>query len=120
MEQESRESVGALINALVSVRAEMLRIERSLREAITRLDGGGTTLDEFVFDIRPHIEARRLADALEVVNQIRRESRQRVFSMALELGYSTVEMAEAWGVRRQVASRYVHEAMSLSRQFGDG
>ena len=117
MEQQSSESVDALITALVIARAEMLRIERSLRQAITSLDDGCTTMEEFVFDIRPHVEAERLADALERVNEIRRESRRKVFSLALERGSSTVEMTRVWGVRRQIASRYVHEAMSAS---GDG
>jgi hypothetical protein len=114
MEQQSNESVEALITALAIARAEMLRIERSLRHAFTSLDEGCTTMEEFVSAIRPHVEAERLADALEKVNEIRRESRRKVFSLALERGNSTVEMARVWGVRRQLAARYVHEAMSAS------
>jgi hypothetical protein len=114
MEQQSSESVEALITALVMTRAEMLRIERSLREAVTSLDDRCMTMEDFVSDIRPHVEAERLADALERVNEIRRESRRKVFSLALERGNSTVEIARVWSVRRQVASRYVHEAMSAS------
>ncbi len=116
-ERASGESVASLVDALVTTRGEILRLERSLRQALRRLDDGCTTIDEFVLDIRLRLEARGLADALGAVDEIRRESRRRVYSLALDRGYSIVEMARAWGVPRQLASRYVHEAMSISGEW---
>jgi hypothetical protein len=116
-ERASGESVGSLIDSLVTTRGEILRLERSLRQALDRLDHGRTTIDEFVLDVRLLVEARGLTDALGAVDEIRRESRRRVYSLALDRGYSIVEMARAWGVPRQLASRYVHEAMSISGKW---
>ena len=112
MERASSQSVEALIDALASARAEIAHIEGSLQLALTRLEVGCTSMDEFLFEVRPHIEGRQPTEVLEVVDAVRRETRLKVFSLALERGYSIVEMARAWGVPRQLATRYVHEAMS--------
>ncbi len=112
-EQASNESVESLITGLVAARAEVLRTERSLRQTLMRLEDGRTSLDEFILDIRPCVECEELDHALDAVNELRRQARVNVFSLALERGHSIAEMARSWGVSRQLASRYVHEALRV-------
>ena len=75
-------------------------------------------MNEFVFDVQPLVEAERVVAAFHGVEAIRRESRVKVFSPGLERRSSMFDAPRAWGVPRQRATRYVHQAMSASGRNG--
>lgn len=102
------EAIGELIAAIAMARAEMRRAEKSLRGALQSIALGEAI--ESLIMLKPPAEKRQaFLDALEEVHRTRHIVRQRVFTHALATGLSISEMARAWGISRQLASRYVKE-----------
>jgi hypothetical protein len=110
LDREAFEAVRALVAALGAARAEMRRAEQSLERALERARGN-ESLDSFMVVTQPARKRQSLIEALEHVNRCRHETRLRVFALALDRGYSVSDIARAWGISRQLASRYVREAL---------
>jgi DNA invertase Pin-like site-specific DNA recombinase len=107
-EDEVVEAMGALIAAIAMARTEMRRGEQSLRRALQAIAEGQTI--ESLIVLKPPAEKRQaFLDALEEVHRTRHIVRQKVFAHALAAGLTITEMARAWGISRQLASRYVKE-----------
>jgi response regulator of citrate/malate metabolism len=105
------QSIQELIDALAVGRAEMRRAEQSLKRALERC-ADSTGLDWLINEKQPASKRQALADALDTVNQCRHNARLAMFALAHEQGFSDAEMGRAWGISRQLASRYVREATS--------
>jgi len=73
----------------------------------------GTTLVESVSATRSADRSRDLTRILAEFEQSRREIRAATVAAGLEEGMSITEVAEIFGVSRQLASRFVKEARHL-------
>jgi hypothetical protein len=111
--KEAVQSVQELIDALAAARAEMRRAEQSLKRALERC-AADTGLDWLINVRQPATKRQALADALEAVNQGRHKARLAMFALAHEEGYSDADIGRAWGISRQLASRFVREATRLN------
>jgi hypothetical protein len=59
----------------------------------------------------PPAESRQaIQNALSDVNRSRHKARLKIFALALDQGLSIGELGRAWGISRQLASRYAQEA----------
>ncbi len=116
LDREAAESVKELIGALAAARAEMRKAEQSLQGALDRA-AGNESLDSFMVVTQPARKREALIDALEHVNQCRHRTRAKIFALALDRGYSVSDMARAWGISRQLASRYVKESVSTDEMI---
>jgi hypothetical protein len=105
-----------LIRAVGDARAEMRRAEQSLRRVARRIEDGETV--ESLIALRPPGEKRKaFLEALEEVHRTRHTVRRKVFTHAQERGVSVAELARAWGISRQLASRYLKEETAATEVF---
>lgn len=118
LENEAVESVEELIEALVNAAVEIRNTEQSLRLALKRVNEG-EELEAVLMMVQPAGLRQALNDALELVNQRRHITRLKVFELALERGHSIADLGRAWGISRQLASRYIKET-SGSQKKGPG
>ncbi len=114
LENEAVQSVEDLIEALAHAGAEIRNTEQSLRLALKRVDEGAD-LESVLMKVQPADLRQSLNDALEVVNQRRHVTRLKVFELALERGHSIADLGRAWGISRQLASRYVKESADTQK-----
>ena len=115
LENEAVESLEELIDALVVAGTEIRNTEQSLRMALKRVREG-EDLETVLRMVQPSGLRRSLNDALEVVNNRRHVTRLKVFALALEHGHSIADLGRAWGISRQLASRYVREAADSEKK----
>jgi DNA-directed RNA polymerase sigma subunit (sigma70/sigma32) len=115
LDNEAVEAVEDLIDALVSAGTEIRHTEQSLRVALKRVSGG-EELESVLAMVQPAGLRQALNDALEVVNQRRHAARLKVFELALERGHTIADLGRAWGISRQLASRYVREGTDAHQQ----
>ena len=106
-------AIEELIAAIAMARAEMRRAERSLRGALQSI-ARGEAIESLIVLKPPAGKRQAFLDALEEVHRTRHMVRQKVFTHALAAGLSISEMARAWGISRQLASRYVKEGVARS------
>jgi DNA invertase Pin-like site-specific DNA recombinase len=112
-QDEVVQAVEELIAAVAVARSEMRRAEQALRRALRRITEGEAI--ESLILLRPPAEKRRaFLDALEEVHRTRHTARQKVFTHAQQHGLSVSELARAWGISRQLASRYLKEESAAS------
>ncbi len=119
LENEAVESVEELIEALVSAGAEIRKTEQSLRLALKRVEEG-EELESVLVTVQPADLRQSLNEALELVNQRRHATRLKVFALVLERGHSIADVGRAWGISRQLASRYVREATDARNNATSG
>jgi DNA invertase Pin-like site-specific DNA recombinase len=106
-------AIEELITAIAMARTEMRRAERSLRGALQSI-ARGEAIESLIVLKPPAGKRQAFLDALEEVHRTRHMVRQKVFTHALAAGLSISEMARAWGISRQLASRYVKEGVARS------
>jgi hypothetical protein len=110
---EAVEAIGELVTAIAMARTEMRRAERSLRRALQSIAEGESI--ESLIALKPPAQQRRaFLTALEEVHRARHVVRQKVFTHALASGLTITQMSRAWGISRQLASRYVNEGNDRS------
>jgi hypothetical protein len=101
-------AVEELVTAVAVARVALRKSENSLRHFLKCVAEG-----ENVESVTRHTPAApKLAacrEAMEEVNRTRHLARQKVFAHLSERGVSISEMARAWGVSRQLASRCLNE-----------
>jgi DNA invertase Pin-like site-specific DNA recombinase len=110
-QDEVVKAIEELIAAIAMARAEMRRSERSLRGALQSV-AQGESIESMIVLKPPARKRQAFLDALEEVHRTRHMVRQKVFTHALGAGLSISEMARAWGISRQLASRYVKEGVA--------
>jgi hypothetical protein len=115
LENEAVESVEELIEALANAAVEIRNTEQSLRLALKRVNEG-EELESVLMMVQPAGLRQALNDALELVNQRRHATRLKVFELALERGHSIADLGRAWGISRQLASRYIKETSDSHKQ----
>lgn len=115
LENEAVESVEELIEALVNAAVEIRNTEQSLRLALKRVHEG-EELESVLMMVQPAGLRQALNDALELVNQHRHVTRLKVFELALERGHSIADLGRAWGISRQLASRYIKETSDSQKK----
>jgi hypothetical protein len=108
-QDEAVEALENFISAVVTARGELRKTERFLREVL-RLVDEGQMIESLILLKPPSGRRQEYQEALEEVNRRRHVARQKAFALALERGVSISELARAWGISRQLASRYVKEA----------
>ena len=107
-QDEVVQAVQELIAAVTAARAEMRRAEQALRRVVGRIENGETV--ESLIILRPPAEKRKaFLESLEEVHRTRHTVRQRVFAHAQQRGVTVADLARAWGISRQLASRYLKE-----------
>jgi DNA invertase Pin-like site-specific DNA recombinase len=107
-QEEVVEALEELISALAVARAEMRRAQLAMGRALKRIAGGETI--ESLIVLQPPAEKRKaFLEALEDVHRTRHAARQKVFTYAQVRGLTIAELARAWGISRQLASRYLKE-----------
>jgi ribosomal protein L34E len=110
-------AVEELVTAVAVARVALRKSENSLRHFLKCVAGGETV--ESVMRHTP--AAPKLAEcreAMEEVSRTRHIARQRVFAHLSEHGVSVSEMARAWGISRQLASRNLNETTAESSVSG--
>ncbi len=112
-QDEVVEAVEELIAAVAVARAEMRRAEQSLQRALRRIKEG-ERIESLIVQRPPAEKRQAFLGALEEVHRTRHAVRQKVFVHVLERGVTISEMARAWGISRQLASRYVREGGGAS------
>jgi len=108
LEREAVATMEELIDALAEARDEVRRTEQSLRRTLRRVDRGDSVASA-VISSDPASLRESYDSALEVVAEARHRLRSLVFALALDEGLSIGDLGRAWGVSRQLASRYVKE-----------
>lgn len=107
-QDEVVQAVEDLIDAVAAARAEMRRAEQALRRVVGRIEKGESV--ESLIGLRPPAEKRRaFLESLEEVHRTRHTVRRKVFIHAQQRGVSVADLARAWGISRQLASRYLKE-----------
>ena len=80
-----------------------------IRRALRKFERGEDVAS--VILATPPAESRQaIQDALSEVNRSRHRARLKIFAAALDQGVSIGELGRAWGISRQLASRYAQEA----------
>jgi DNA invertase Pin-like site-specific DNA recombinase len=117
-QDEVVQAVQDLIAAVAAARAEMRKAEQALRRVLGRIEGGDTV--ESLILLRPPAEKRRaFLESLEEVHRTRHTVRRKVFVHAQQRGVTVAELARAWGISRQLASRYLKEESIASEPATD-
>ena len=107
-QDEVVQAVQDLIAAVAAARAEMRRAEQALRRVVGRIENGETV--ESLIVLRPPAEKRKaFLESLEEVHRTRHTVRRKVFTHAQQRGVTVADLARAWGISRQLASRYLKE-----------
>jgi hypothetical protein len=107
-QDEVVQAVQDLIAAVAAARAEMRRAEQALRRVVGRIENGETV--ESLIVLRPPAEKRKaFLESLEEVHRTRHTVRRKVFTLAQQRGVTVADLARAWGISRQLASRYLKE-----------
>jgi hypothetical protein len=107
-DQDARECVERLIEAMAKLRIILEQREQSLRQAIDIPTG--SDFDTSLRESRVTENREDLNEALFLLEKRRRESRVASFRSALDHGVSINELSRIWGFSRQMASRYAKEA----------
>ncbi len=94
--------IAALEEALGAARANYLAVSAAI--------GFGTDVTEALAAGRPAETRHGLTMALDTFEQLRRRSRLALIAVALDQGTSINDISRTWGISRQLASRYAHEA----------
>ena len=102
-------SVELVIEAMENLQIVLSRRMESLRRSIV-FEEPAADYEEAVKDSHMTEEREDLQEALDVLEQRRRDSRVAAFRSALDHGVSISELARIWGFSRQMASRYAKEA----------
>ena len=102
-------SVELVIEAMENLQIVLSRRMESLRRSIA-FEEPAADYEEAVKDSHMTEEREDLQEALDVLEQRRRDSRVAAFRSALDHGVSISELARIWGFSRQMASRYAKEA----------
>ncbi len=107
-QDEVVQAVQELIAAVAAARAEMRRAEQALRRVVGRIENGEAV--ESLIVLRPPAEKRKaFLESLEEVHRTRHTVRRKVFIHAQQRGVTVADLARAWGISRQLASRYLKE-----------
>jgi hypothetical protein len=106
------DSIVALIDATNALRSHLDTQEALCRAALVDI------LDDVpVSCVLPGVRADTwrptLTEAIKGFEVVRHRSRLLLVAMAIDEGMSIAEVARAWGVSRQLASRWVREARSV-------
>jgi hypothetical protein len=109
LERDAIRSTEELVQALASAREELRRAEQMIRRGLRKVEQGNDVAS--VILATPPSESRQaIQDALSEVNRSRHKARLKIFALALAQGVSIGELGRAWGISRQLASRYAQEA----------
>jgi hypothetical protein len=113
---EAIEALDEFIAAVAAARVELRRTEKFLH-GVRQLVVDGETVESLI-KLRPPGRTRQAyTDALEELNKCRHAARHKVFALAVERGVSTSELGRAWGISRQLASRYVQADGAESQEL---
>jgi hypothetical protein len=116
-QEEVVQALEELISAVAAARAEMRRAQLAMGRALKRIAAGETI--ESLIVLRPPAEKRKaFLEALEDVHRTRHAARQKVFTYAQQRGLTIAELARAWGISRQLASRYLKEGPPAMPDLG--
>jgi hypothetical protein len=102
-------SVELVIEAMENLQVVLARRVDLLRRSI-EFEEPAADYEQAVKDSHMTEERANLHEALNILEQRRRESRLASFRSALDHGVSISELARIWGFSRQMASRYAKEA----------
>ncbi len=106
-----------LIEATVALRRQLVTHEAVCRRVLADVEGRvpvGSTLST----VRADTWRSAVTEAIHGFETARRRSRLRLVAMSLDDGTSIAEVARAWGVSRQLASRWVQETRSVGWSHG--
>jgi hypothetical protein len=106
-------SVELVIEAMENLQVVLGRRVELLRRSI-EFEEPAADYEQAVKDSHMTEERANLHEALNFLEQRRRESRLASFRSALDHGVSISELARIWGFSRQMASRYAKEAREIS------
>jgi hypothetical protein len=109
LERDAIRSTEELVQALASAREELRRAEQLIRRALRKMEQG-KDVATVILGTPPAESRQAIQDALSEVNRSRHRARLKVFALALDQGVSIGELGRAWGISRQLASRYAQEA----------
>ncbi len=110
VERQAIASMKQLLEALVEARDELRSAEQGVRRTLRRVERG-QALASVVIGDGPSESRQSFDDAMEAVTTLRHRTRSLLFALALEEGLSIGEVGRTWGISRQLASRYVREAI---------
>ena len=102
-------SVELVIEAMENLQVVLGRRVELLRRSI-EFEEPAADYEQAVKDSHMTEERTNLHEALNFLEQRRRESRLASFRSALDHGVTISELARIWGFSRQMASRYAKEA----------
>lgn len=106
-----------LIEATVALRQQLVTHEAVCRRVLADVEERvpvGSTLSTVGADTW----RSAVTEAIQGFETTRRRSRLRLVAMSLDDGMSIAEVARAWGVSRQLASRWVQETRSAGLSHG--
>ena len=106
-------SVELVIEAMENLQVVLGRRVELLRRSI-EFEEPAADYEQAVKDSHMTEERTNLHEALNFLEQRRRESRLASFRSALDHGVTISELARIWGFSRQMASRYAKEAREIS------
>ena len=106
-------SVELVIEAMENLQVVLARRVELLRRSI-EFEEPAADYEQAVKDSHMTEERTNLHEALNFLEQRRRESRLASFRSALDHGVTISELARIWGFSRQMASRYAKEAREIS------
>jgi hypothetical protein len=109
LEREAVRSAEELVQALASAREELRKAEQMVRRGLRKFERGGD-VTSVILSTPPAGSRQAIQDALSEVNRSRHKARLKIFALALDQGISIGELGRAWGISRQLASRYAQEA----------
>jgi hypothetical protein len=115
LQSEVVRSVEELIRASSNAREVMRQSEQTLRRGLKKVELGDD-LASAIGTSKPAESRQTVNDALTKLEQCRHQARIRIFALGLDQGLSIGELGRAWGISRQMASRYAKEARAIGRQ----
>ena len=107
-----------LIDSTMVLRRELVTHEAVCRRVLSDVQGGipmGCVLSA----VQAHNWRSAMTDAMKGFEITRHRARLVLVAMSLEEGCSIAEIARTWGVSRQLASRWVQEAVAMRPTHDD-
>ncbi len=108
VESDALRSVQELVDALADARRVFREVEQSFQRALRKAGRNGD-VESALLSPQLAVSRQNVNDAIDQIEQQRREMRVKLFALGRSEDYSIGELGRMFGFSRQLASKYANE-----------